>query len=309
MSKILRDKEIGTVQAHALLFLTQEQKRPLSEWRRRVDMSSVNLITNSLCKLREPRDSVWNWKPFRNVNDPSSVLVRTKERTWWKLSVDLGRSTGGTTSAFTSETYETEPDDWDQAIVFSSIPHSTSTLPACVLALKKNEISIGCFGDKKSFASFAHGVNDADFLESYLLPSNTIIVRVGKRNTLTGGLTDEDFFSFKRDGERSISPHALDGTETTLVEEISKVDTDYPWTFTDTSSCLTGFNDLAGAQSKVIYKQSEMVLSTNLVVAVLGHPSAFFAIFYDGTVQRYQNGSLIASLKINLPITHGILKF
>jgi hypothetical protein len=299
--KILRDKDIGTVEAHALLLHTKELQRPLEYWRKKADMSAASLLTNAPCKLREPRETKWKLcdRPSRG-----GVLVRTLDAVW------------SFTTADSNVNKATEPEDFAHASVFASIParngeevamHSAS-LCQCILALKEKEISVGCLGDSKSFASFAHGINGADFLETYLLPSNTIIVRVGKRNLLTGGLTDEDYFSFVRNGERSIIPHSLNSEETAQVEEISKIDSDSSWDFMS-SSCLTGFNDLASAQSKVLWKQQELVLGSSLVVAVLGHPSSFFAVFYDGAVHHYKEGVIFAHSKTKLPITHAILKF
>ena len=298
ISKILQGG-IGTVEGHTLLLDVQKPTRPLQMWRKRVDMSSLPVLTNQPCKLREPRNSEWP-DFFSETKVPSTILVRSFDGVWVQIDLrkpnDLGAS------------YK-EPLDIVDAIQFSSIPHSSPTKPGCFLALKQQEVSIACLGDIKSIASFPHGIEDPDFLESYLLPTDTIIVRVGKRNLHTGGLQNEDFFSFKQNDVRAITPYVLQSEELLMVESMSKVDSEYPWTFQDTSSCLTGFNDLAVGQSKVLWKQNELVLGNSFLVAVFGHPGNFYTVFFDGTVTVHEKNASTTLCKLNFPITHAMLKF
>jgi hypothetical protein len=302
ITRILRDREIGTVEAHALLLHTEELKRPVEFWRKRVDMSGANILTNSTCKLREPRDAQW---PECIDRVSHGVLIRTVHGSWISCNVSES-SLESLPRTLISIEEQCEPADFSVASVFASIPPVQGDASSmCILALKDKEVSVGCLGDLKSFASFEHGVEGADFLESYLLPSDTIIVRVGKRNLLTGGLFFEDYFSFIRNGPRSILPCILDSKEASQVEEISKIDSDNSLA----ASCLTGYNDLSSAQSKVIWKQHELKLGSNLVLAVLGNPSSFFTVFYNGSVNQHVNGVIYAHYKTNVPFTHAILKF
>ena len=304
ISKILHGG-IGTVQGHTLLLDAQKPSRPVTMWRKRVDTTSLPVLTNQPCKLREPRiNTDWPFSFFQlsEKEIPLSVLVRSQDGSWFQF--------GTSPDTNLEATIFKEPIDVMDAVQYSAIPLSSKNFKSvCFLALKKEEVSIACFGDIKSFASFSHGIEDADFLESYLLPTGTIIVRVGKRNLLTGGLQNEDFFSFKQNGLREITPYVLDTAETLLVETMSKVDSEYPWTFQDTSSCLTGFNDLSVGKSKVLWKQQEMVLGDSFLVAVLGHPGSFVSIFYDGTVNLNEKKGTRTLCKMSFPITHAIYHF
>lgn len=299
ISDILQGK-LGTVEAHALLLDAQKPPKQLIMWRKKVDMSLLPVLTNQPCKLREPRASKWPFSIFSDEKEiPTSILVRSLDGTWFQIN----------STTPDDPVCLQEPLDVFDAILFSAIPGTKASQSTCFLALKKEVVSIACFGDIKSFASFPHGIEDADFLECYLLPTHTIVVRVGKRNLLTGGLQNEDFFSFRQEAIRAITPCVLESTETQLVETMSKVDSEYPWTFHDTSSCLTGLNNLSTGQSKVLWKQHEMILGDSLLVAVFGHPGSFYSVFYDGTVKfNLENGSRTLC-KLKFPISHAIVKF
>jgi hypothetical protein len=109
--------------------------------------------------------------------------------------------------------------------------------------------------------------------------------------------------------DQTPTPHILQEEEERLVETISSIDSEYPWTFQDTSTVLTGWNDLSTGKSKVIYKSNELELNTNLVLATLGHPGDFYAVFFNGDILHYVRGKEIQRQTMAVPLTHAVLNF
>jgi hypothetical protein len=283
VTRLLRGEHILASSAHELVLQTIQKQKNIELWRKPVDISSLFTLCNHPCKLREPRSS---WPSEFNQASIPSIWVRSSSG--WICSNDLG-------------TLVTEPKDFKDALQFSAIPQHNS-----FLALKPKEVSFGVLG-QEAFASFPHDIDDPDFLECYLLPTKSLIVRVGKRNTLTGGLFNESMYSFVMD--QTPTPHILQEEEERLVETISSIDSEYPWTFQDTSTVLTGWNDLSTGKSKVIYKSNELELNTNLVLATLGHPGDFYAVFFNGDILHYVRGKEIQRQTMAVPLTHAVLNF
>jgi hypothetical protein len=284
VTRLLREELIPSPSAHALVLQTLQKKKSIHLWRKPVDTSLLATLCNQPCKLREPRSA---WPTEFNAPETPSIWVRGSAG--WYSSSDLS-------------IVVQEPRDFKDACKFSAIPKQN-----ILLALKPKEVSFGILGQSQSFASFPHDVDDPDFIESYVLPSSSIIVRVGKRNTLTGGLFNESMFSFIM--KQSPEPHVLSTEEELLVEGISSPDSTYKWTFDDTSTVLTGWNDLGTGTSKVIYKSHELELNTNMVLATLGHPGDFWAVFYNGDIHHYRNERIVEKLSLDVPLTHAVLKF
>jgi hypothetical protein len=92
---------------------------------------------------------------------------------------------------------------------------------------------------------FEHTVQNADFIDCFLLPTKTVVVKVGRRNLLTGGLVDEELFSFRYD--TNFLPHTLTEEESVYLEVL----------FDHEHESLTGWNNLETGSSWVIYKTME----------------------------------------------------
>jgi hypothetical protein len=284
VNRLLQGEYVLSLEAHCLVIQALEKRKSTELWRKIVDVSSVPLLCNHPCKLREPRSMDW---PKDFVCEPVSVWVRSYQG--WMSTDNPG-------------VFVQEPEDFKQATLFSSIPGHN-----ILLALKSKEVSFGVLGQSKSFASFAHDVEDANFIDCYILPSKSIVVRVGQRNSLTGGMLNESMFSFVM--TETPTPYVLSAEEETLVESISSINSEYPWTLETISSVLTGWNDLSKGVSKVIYKTCELELSNSLVLATLGHPGSFYAVFFNGEIFHYVGNMRKNKIVVNVPLTHAVVKF
>jgi hypothetical protein len=282
VTRLLQGEHVLSLEAHCLIKQALDKRKSTELWRKTIDVSLVPVLCNQPCKLREPRTDEW---PKNFSSEPFSIWIR---------------STRGWMSTENLEVIVQEPEEFKHAITFSSVPQHN-----LVLALNSKDVSFGVLGELKSRGSFAHDVEDANFIDCYMLPSKSIVVRVGQRNCLTGGMLNESMYSFMVN--TTPTPCSLSSEEELLVETISSINSEYPWTLQDISSVLTGWNDLAKGVSKVIYKTCELELSNSLVLATIGHPGDFYAVFFNGDVLHYVGSTKTKKLSASYPLTHAVV--
>jgi hypothetical protein len=227
------------------------------DWRLQTDTRNVPVHLGLPFKLREKKDVVTTFSSA-NSFDERGVWVRCSNGEWIR--------------PYTQELYK-EPADFKDAITYVSAPSSLN-----ILALFASHVLIGVFGQPKSFARFDHDIQAADFLDCFVLSSGAVIIKIGKRNKLTGGLSDELCMSF-RYGKTGIQPHSLSADEDEEVLNYSEL----PSSMKDRTCELSVIN---GDTPQILHANQKIVLDggRGLACGIVGEAAAFALAYYSGTV-------------------------
>ena len=237
-----------------------------AEWRLQTDTRNLPVHLGQPFKLREKKDVVANFVGAKSSFDQRGVWVRCENGEW--------------VCPVTHEVYR-EPGDFKGATAYVNAPSSPN-----ILALFASYVLIGVFGQTKSFARFDHDIDAPDFLDCFVLTSGAVIVKIGKRNTLTGGLSDEMCMSFRYGSSGSsgscssgsIQPHVLSAEEDAEVLGYN----DIPSTMKDRSCELAFIN---GDSSQVLLANQKMVLEDHgMACGIVGEASEFAVAYYSGVI-------------------------
>jgi hypothetical protein len=254
-----------------------------SDWRS-CCIPQVPLLLGQPFKLRESKDVVESFScvsPSKSSLSPKHVWIRNA------LSKEWCRAT--------SLQYQKEPEEFHFATHFVSAPSSKN-----IFALAGSRVLVGRLGESKVFAKFEHGLNeDADFLDCFVLSSGAVVIKIGKRNVLTGGLGDEVGMSFRYgSSEQDLCPHTLSSQEE---EEVSDYYTSsVPRTMLDMNVSLSVKNDIKKGLCSVIHELYEQRVGSKLACGILGTECSYALVFYDGSI-LFSNSQV---LHVDFPITH-----
>lgn len=251
-------------------------------WRLNVNVSALPLLVGQPCKWREQKDIKPSLTPGTDANfKERGVLVRLANQTWVRPSVPTEPIV--------------EPAEFRDALCFASAPSSKN-----VLALFSQHVMIGKLGQKKSFGKFGHDIKDPNFLDCFVLSSGAVVVKVGKRNVLTGGLSDEYGVSFRYgQNETEFEAHALSPEED--VELAQYYDIKNP-NLRDVNTVLSLKND--HGEAMLAYKNEACRVDTGVACGVVGTPSSWAVAFYDGRVVLRHAGTQRTIQLPEQPLTH-----
>jgi hypothetical protein len=185
-----------------------------------------------------------------------------------------------------------EPEEFKAATHFVSAPSSKN-----VLALAGSQVLVGRLGEAKVFAKFDHGLSeDADFLDCLVLSSGAVVIKIGKRNNLTGGLGDEVGMSFRYgSSEQDLCPHTLSSEEDEEVSSYYSV----ARTMLDMNVSLSAKNDPKKGTCTLIHELHEKKLATKLACGLVGSESSYAVVCYDGTIFTSHDHH-----NVDFPISH-----
>jgi len=251
-------------------------------WRLNVNVTSLPLLVGQPCKWREQKDIKTQLSPGPDAHfKERGILVRLANQTWVRPCV--------------SSDVIVEPVEFKDALGFASAPSSKN-----VLALFPQHVMIGKLGQKKSFGKFGHDIKDPNFLDCFVLSTGAVVVKVGKRNALTGGLSDEYGVSFRYgQNETEFEAHALSAEED--VELAQYYDIKQP-TLRDVNTVLSLKNDQGEAM--LAYKNEACRVDTGVACGVVGTPSGWAVAFYDGRLMLRHAGSQRTVQLPEQPLTH-----
>jgi hypothetical protein len=245
-----------------------------SEWRYVINHYSIPLLLGQPFPLRETmkEKNISEWKGSNFIE--SNVWFRHDKR-WTRFT--------------TLETLA-EPPEFSDAITFQSCPSSKN-----VLALFPNRVKLGRLGGKV-FGEFEHDIEEANFLDCFVLSTGAVIVKIGHRNALTGGLKDEMAFSFRYGkSDYDCVPYTLSK------EEESEIQAYYQeqHTLKDMSSSISVVNTLGGAPYLICDAEKYVQSTCGICCGVVGNADGFLMAFYDG---RIRIGT--KEFTVNTSITH-----
>ncbi len=285
---IYQDIPVLSLEAYALL--ETKQGKPPELWRRGIDTSTIPKFTNQICTFREPRTT---FAPVTELSQTrilgEKLYLQTIDNTWRTLT-SLGKLMP---VVVPSELYDLS--------VFCAVPGTLYTL-----ALRENSVVI-VNTMQTVLGSFAHTLTTPDFLDCFRLSSETLIVRIGKRNSLTGGLNEEELFSFRCKYKTDQDTPEADGLETheLLEEEEKEVEEICRMNYSSQlyNSLLTGWNDMETGTSWCIdsFSSTQQSLGKDVVVAICGKPQEYVAVFVNGRVEWIHQGSKV-QIQLDFPI-------
>jgi hypothetical protein len=252
------------------------------EWRHVINHYPIPIVVGQPFQLRESMTE-HSWDTF-----PSSVGDFNESNVWT-------RSIDGKWSRISSSEEVAEPIEFNGAITYQNCPSSKN-----VLALFHKSVKLGRLGGKV-FGEFAHDIDQPDFLDCFVLSTGVVIVKIGVRNVMTGGLKDEMSFSFRYGkSDYDCVPYSL------TKEEESEIQTYYheQHTMKDMTCTLSVVNSINGGSPYINhdfkkYFQSKDSMCLGIVCGVVGNASGFALAFCDGTIKTN-----LRTLKLNRAITH-----
>jgi hypothetical protein len=291
---IFQGNPVLSLEAYALL--ETKVGKPPELWRRGIDTSTISKFTNQICTFREPRTTL---PPVTEISQTrvlgEKMYVQSVDKTWRTLS-----SSGKCTPVIA-------PSELFHLSVFCAVPGTLY-----ILAIQENSVLV-VNTMQTVLGSFAHTLTNPDFLDCFRLSSGTLIVRIGKRNILTGGLNEEELFSFRCKYKASeetdeaeadgLETHELQEDEEKEVEEICRMN----YSSHQYNSLLTGWNDLETGTSWCIDSSSstQQSLGKDLVVAVCGTQSQYVVVFVNGRVEWIRDGKKV-QLQLDFPILNAL---
>ena len=168
--------------------------------------------------------------------------------------------------------------------------------------LKANKVTIGAQNEKVQV--FEHGVEGADTVDAAILPCGAVSIQVSRRNSFTGSFIDSKIFLFRVGSENIMTEVSLGEVEQEEAEQFdaarfaaTKLD------FRDHGSVLSLITTSDGSrvclQDKLIYETSE------ILVAALGCPQSWFAVFANGLVKKMSDAEVLESR--NFPAIYSAL--
>jgi hypothetical protein len=240
------------------------------EWRCVLNHYSIPLLVGQPFQLRESmKDCVWDSLPIQPGEfSETSVWTRSTEGKWARLH---------------STEELSEPVEFNGAITYQNCPSSKN-----VLALFHKSVRLGRLGGKV-LGEFVHDIEQPDFLDCFVLSTGAVIVKIGVRNALTGGLKDEMSFSFRYGkSDYECVPYTLTKDEETEIQTYYSES----HTMKDMTCALSVVNNVNGAPPYLVhdfkkYAQSKEDCNTGIVCGVVGNLSGFAMAFCNGTVKTH----------------------
>jgi hypothetical protein len=134
-----------------------------------------------------------------------------------------------------------------------------------------------------------------------VLSSGAVVIKIGKRNVLTGGLGDEVGMSFRYgSSEKDLCPHTLSTEEDEEVSSYYSVSR----TMLDMNVSLSAKNDLKKGLCTVIHDLYEKKIGLKLACGLLGNQSSYVVVCYDGTMYTAQEDAVQEIHNVDFPVSH-----
>jgi hypothetical protein len=176
-----------------------------------------------------------------------------------------------------------------------------------LLELKNDHIVVWSWAEsskgKYQQQTLQHSLVNPTFIDAVVCPSGIILIQVGIRNEITGGLTDFESISVRFDTKTNLlHPDDLQDEDMERQDALDKkrlegLDID----FRDHTSLLSVSVNTNG--SSTVYFQSNILLqSDDVIVGALGCPQEFFCVYANGLVQLMHNMKMVEEYDIGAGI-------
>jgi hypothetical protein len=247
-----------------------------SGWRDSIQHDALPVLVGQPLQLRE------SMKEF-DLNDFKLETGEFYEQSVWTRS-------GSNWTRLGTEEFLSEPVEFSGSLLFQNCPSSKN-----ILALFPTSVKLGRLGGKV-FGEFAHEISNPNFLDCFVLSTGAIIVKIGERNSLTGGLKDEMSFSF-RYGKSDFDcvPYSLSKEEENEIQ-LYYQDQHSMRDMTCALSVVNSFTDKAYmVHDFKKYKQNE----DGVICGIVGNGSGYAMAFCHGKVKTH-----LGVYTLQAPITH-----
>lgn len=189
--------------------------------------------------------------------------------------------------AFASSVKEPQPFEpcagFASCTLFTRVPSSK-----IILGYKKDHLVVGSF--EKVYATVETSIRDADYLDSEIVPCGAIVITVGVRNALSGGLAKQESLTFRLDEDLELVPHSLSDEEAKEAELDceKRLAGEKEYDFSENSCPLTAISSM---KLTLIVIGDKIIHETRGTVKHLsGAPNNFWIIFATGRCEHVVNG-------------------
>lgn len=166
-----------------------------------------------------------------------------------------------------------------ECTLFTRVPSSK-----IILGYKKDHLVVGSF--EKVYAVVETSIRDADYLDSEIVPCGAIVITVGVRNALSGGLAKQESLTFRLDEDLALVPHSLSDEEAKEAELDSekRLAGEKEFDFSENSCPLTAVSSMILTTivigDKIIHK------TRGTVKHLSGAPNDFWIVFATGRCEH-----------------------
>ena len=184
----------------------------------------------------------------------------------------------------------TPSDEWGGCTLFTRVPSSK-----IILGYKKNQILIG--SDNPN-AAVETSIRDADYIDCEIVPCGAIVVTIGIRNSLSGGLAKQESLAFRLDEQLSLVPYSLTAAEALEAEEESekRLQGETAFDFAENSCPLSAQSSFAKTEiiigDKIIYE------TKGTLKHLCGAPNDFWLVFVTDVALHVKDGNIVESKKM-----------
>ena len=164
-----------------------------------------------------------------------------------------------------------------------------------VIGYKKDKLIVGTY--EKASATVETTISKADFLDSEIVPCGAIVVTIGCRNDLSGGLSQQESLAFRLDENLSLVPYSLTNNEAREAEDASddKIEGKREYDFNENSCPLSA---LSSAFSTQIILSDKIIYETEGTVRFLkGAPNDFWIAFQTGRLEHIVDGVKVSATR------------
>jgi len=173
--------------------------------------------------------------------------------------------------------------DYVDCTLFTRVPSSK-----IILGYKKDKLVIGSL--EKATAVVETSIRDGDYIDCEIVPCGAIVVTVGVRNELSGGLTKQESLTFRLDQNLSLIPYSMTTSEAAEAEDDAdkKSSGEQEFDFAENSCPLSASSNFPFCNviigDKIIYK------TQGTAKYLLGAPNNFWIVFATGRAEHVVSG-------------------
>lgn len=176
-----------------------------------------------------------------------------------------------------------------------------------LLELKNDHILVWSWADsskgKYEQQTLQHSLLNPNFIDAVVCPSGIILIQVGIRNEITGGLTDFESISVRFDTKTNlVCSDDLTDEDMQMQDALDKKRTEgIDIDFRDHTSLLSVSVTNNGAST--VYFQSDILFqSEDVIVGALGCPQEFYCVYANGLVQVFHSMKMVEQYDIGAGI-------
>jgi hypothetical protein len=180
--------------------------------------------------------------------------------------------------------------DYAGCAYFTRVPSSK-----IILGYKKDHLVIGSL--EKASATVETSIRDGNYLDCEIVPCGAIVVTIGVRNELSGGLAKQESLTFRLDQNLALIPYSMTASEASEAEDEAdkKIAGESDFDFAENSCPLSALCTFPSCDiiigDKIIYS------TTGTVKYLCGAPNNFWIVFVTGRAEHIVDSKVSETLR------------